>query len=116
MALIVDDAHWLDRSTLGVLSFISRRLEGESAVLIVAVRDGCVNPFREARLPSVRLERLSAAASAELLDQSVRICTLSSGLACWSRPRGTRLRLSSWLVLCHLRRVPASGSRRRRRR
>ena len=70
VALIVDDAHWLDRSTLGVLSFIARRLEGESAVLIVAVRDGWVNPFREARLPSVRLERLSAAAAAEVLDQS----------------------------------------------
>ena len=70
VALIVDDAHWLDRSTLAVLSFIARRLEGESVVLIAAVRDGCVDPFREARLPSVRLERLSAAAAAELLDHS----------------------------------------------
>jgi DNA-binding CsgD family transcriptional regulator len=70
VALIVDDAHWLDRSTLEVLSFIARRLEGESAVLIVAVRDGCVDPFREARLPSVRLERLDAEAAAEVLDHS----------------------------------------------
>src|SRR5271163_3572045 len=70
VALIVDDAHWLDRSSLGVLSFIARRLEGESAVLIVAVRDGCVDPFREARLPSVRLERLDAEAAAEVLDHS----------------------------------------------
>ena len=70
VALIVDDAQWLDRSTLGVLSFIARRLEGESVVLIVAVRDGCANPFREARLPSVRLERLSAAAAAEVLDHT----------------------------------------------
>ena len=68
VALIVDDAHWLDRSTLGVLSFIARRLEGESAVLIVAVRDGYVNPFRDARLPSVRLGRLGAAAAEKLLD------------------------------------------------
>jgi DNA-binding CsgD family transcriptional regulator len=70
VALIVDDAHWLDRSTLGVLSFIARRLEGESVVLIVAVRDGCANPFREARLPRVGLRRLSAEAAAEVLDQS----------------------------------------------
>jgi DNA-binding CsgD family transcriptional regulator len=69
MALIVDDAHWLDRSTLGVLSFIARRLEGESVVLVVAVRDGCVNPFTEARLPSMRLERLDPAAAAEVLDR-----------------------------------------------
>ncbi|MHB8690010.1 MAG: ATP-binding protein [Solirubrobacteraceae bacterium] len=70
LVLIVDDAQWLDRSTLGVLSFIARRLEGESVVLIAAVRDGCVNPFAEARLPSMRLERLSAAAAAEVLDCS----------------------------------------------
>jgi DNA-binding CsgD family transcriptional regulator len=70
VALIVDDAQWLDRSTLGVLSFIARRLEGESVVLIGAVRDGCADPFREARLPSVRLERLSVPAAAELLDHT----------------------------------------------
>src|SRR6202046_5491776 len=70
VALIVDDAHWLYRSTLAVLSFIARRLEGESVVLIVAVRDGYVNPFSEARLPSVRLERLGAAAAAEVLDHT----------------------------------------------
>ncbi len=70
VALIVDDAHWLDRSTLGVLSFIARRLEGELVALIVAVRDGWVNPFGEARLPSVRLERLGAVAAAEVLDHS----------------------------------------------
>jgi DNA-binding CsgD family transcriptional regulator len=70
VALIVDDAHWLDRSTLGVLAFIARRLEGESVILIIAVRDGYVNPFREARLPCVRLERLSAEAAAEVLDHT----------------------------------------------
>jgi DNA-binding CsgD family transcriptional regulator len=68
IALIIDDAQWLDRSTLGVLSFIARRLEGQSVILIVAVRDDCVNPFRAARLPSLRLERLSPADSAEVLD------------------------------------------------
>jgi hypothetical protein len=51
-----------------MLSFIARRLEGESVVLIVAVRDGCVNPLREARLPSVRSEALSAPAAEEVLD------------------------------------------------
>jgi DNA-binding CsgD family transcriptional regulator len=70
VALIVDDAHWLDRSTLGVLAFIARRLEGESVILVVAVRDGYANPFSEARLPCVRLERLSADAAAEVLDHT----------------------------------------------
>jgi DNA-binding CsgD family transcriptional regulator/tetratricopeptide (TPR) repeat protein len=70
LALIVDDAQWLDRSSLGVLSFIARRLESEPVVLIAAVRDGYVTPLEEARLPTLRLERLSAAAAAELLDRS----------------------------------------------
>jgi DNA-binding CsgD family transcriptional regulator len=70
VALIVDDAHWLDRPTLGVLSFISRRLETEQVVLIAVVRDGLVAPLREARLPTLRLERLSPSAAVEVLDRS----------------------------------------------
>jgi DNA-binding CsgD family transcriptional regulator len=70
LALIVDDAQWLDRSSLGVLSFIARRLESEAVVLIAAVRDGYVTPLEETRLPSLRLERLNAVAAAELLDRS----------------------------------------------
>ena len=38
--LIVDDAHWLDQSTLGVLTFIARRLESEPLALVAAVRAG----------------------------------------------------------------------------
>ena len=69
LALIVDDAQWLDRSSLGVLSFIARRLESEAVVLIAAVRDGYVTPLEETRLPSLRLERLNPVAAAELLDR-----------------------------------------------
>jgi DNA-binding CsgD family transcriptional regulator len=70
VALIVDDAHWLDRPTLGVLSFISRRVENEQVVLIIAVRDGFVTPLHEARLPTLRLERLSAAGAVQVLDRN----------------------------------------------
>ena len=38
--LIADDAHWLDRSTLSVLTFISRRLESDPVALLAAVREG----------------------------------------------------------------------------
>ena len=69
LALMVDDAHWLDRSTLGVLSFIARRVESESVALIAAIRDGYMTPLQEARLPSLHLRRLSPAAAAELLDR-----------------------------------------------
>jgi len=65
--LLVDDAHWLDRSTLDVLSFIARRLEGERVALVATVRDGYATPLEEAHLQTLELERLSAPAAAELL-------------------------------------------------
>jgi predicted ATPase len=70
LALIVDDAHWLDRSSLGVLTFIARRLEGGAVVLVAAVREGYATSVEEAGLPTMQLERLSASAAAELLDRS----------------------------------------------
>lgn len=68
--LIADDAQWLDRSTLGVLSFIARRLESEPIALVAAVRAGYSTSLEEARLPVLDLGRLSAAAAAELLDRN----------------------------------------------
>jgi DNA-binding CsgD family transcriptional regulator len=70
LVLIADDAHWLDRSSLGVLSFIARRLETEPIALVAALRAGYATPLEEARLPVVELDRLSAAAAAELLDRN----------------------------------------------
>src|SRR5207244_2690987 len=67
--VIADDAHWLDRSTLDVLTFIARRLESEPLALVAAVRDGHETPLEEARLRTLELERLSVSAAAELLDR-----------------------------------------------
>jgi predicted ATPase len=69
VVLIVDDAHWLDRSSLGALAFMARRLESEPLALVAAVRAGGPTLLDDARLPSVDLERLSASAAAELLDR-----------------------------------------------
>jgi DNA-binding CsgD family transcriptional regulator len=69
LILIVDDAHWLDRSSMGVLTFVARRLSTEPLALVAAVRAGYPMPFADARLPTVDLERLSASAAAELLDR-----------------------------------------------
>ncbi|HWY89332.1 MAG TPA: ATP-binding protein, partial [Solirubrobacteraceae bacterium] len=55
LLLIVDDAHWLDRSSLGVLSFIARRLELESVALIAAVREGHASPLSEVHSPVLDL-------------------------------------------------------------
>ena len=70
LVLIVDDAHWLDRSTLGVLAFIGRRVEAEHVALVAAVRSGHSTPLDDARLPTLDLERLSASAAARLLDRT----------------------------------------------
>ncbi len=47
--VVVDDAHWLDRSSLAVLTFIARRLETEPVALLAAIRDGYPTPAACAR-------------------------------------------------------------------
>lgn len=69
LVLIVDDGHWLDRSTLSVIAFVGRRLEAEHVALVAAIRSGQSTPLDDARLPSLDLERLSALAAARLLDR-----------------------------------------------
>src|SRR3989442_6131628 len=69
LVLIVDDAQWLDQSTLNVIAFIARRLEVEHVGLVAAIRREQAAPFDDARLPTIDLERLSASAAAHLLDR-----------------------------------------------
>ena len=69
LLLIADDAQWLDRSSLDVLTFIARRLDNEPVVFIAGVRDGFGTALEEAGLPILQLERLSAADSERLLDR-----------------------------------------------
>jgi len=70
LVLIVDDAQWLDRSTLSVIAFIGRRLEAEHVGLIAAIRSGQSTPLDDAGLSTLVLDRLSAPAAARLLDRS----------------------------------------------
>jgi DNA-binding CsgD family transcriptional regulator len=70
LVILADDAHWLDRSTSGVLTFIARRLENEPVALLISVRTGLATPLGEANLPTLELERLSPSAAAVLLDRT----------------------------------------------
>jgi DNA-binding CsgD family transcriptional regulator len=70
LVIFADDAHWLDRSTSGVLMFIARRLESEPVALLVSVRAGIPTALGGAGLPALELERLSPPAAAALLDQT----------------------------------------------
>ena len=66
LLLVVDDAQWLDRSTINVLAFIARRLQSEPIVLLVASRDLPETLFAEI-IPELRVEGLDEIASRELL-------------------------------------------------
>ena len=58
LVILADDAHWLDRSTLGVLTFIARRLDSEPVALVVSVRTGFATPWGDAGLSTLELDRL----------------------------------------------------------
>jgi len=71
LLLIADDAQWLDRSSLDVLSFIARRLDNEPIVFIAGIRDGFSTALEEVGLPTLELARLSETDSEKLLDRAV---------------------------------------------
>jgi hypothetical protein len=94
VVLMADDAHWLDRSSSGVVTFIARRLESEPVALLVSVRVGFATPLHDAGLPTLELERLWPAAAAELLDRTAP--DLHRCFACAFSPRRPVTRWSWW--------------------
>jgi DNA-binding CsgD family transcriptional regulator len=68
LLLVVDDAHWLDPPTAGVLAFVARRIESDPIVLLAAVRDGYPSALSDAGLPEHRVAGLDDATAAALLD------------------------------------------------
>lgn len=69
VAVLVDDVHWLDRSTADVLAFVARRLEADP-VLLVAVSRYRDQELVDAGLPVLEVGLLDQAMSAALLDRS----------------------------------------------
>ncbi|MFE0462614.1 AAA family ATPase [Kitasatospora sp. NPDC058965] len=65
---LVDDAHWLDRSSADALLLAARRLDREGVVLLFAARDG-EHGFAAAGLDELRPAPLEPAAAAELLGE-----------------------------------------------
>ncbi len=66
--VIVDDLHWFDRASAGVLSFVARRLAGSRIGLMGASRTGEVHFFDQAGLPELEVPRLDDVAAGQLLD------------------------------------------------
>lgn len=113
LLLAVDDAQWLDRSTVNVLAFIARRLQSEPIVLLVASRDLPETLFADI-IPELRVEGLDEIASRRLLQAhspnlssefSDRILRESAGnpLALVELPKAIALEASfSGLLPAHL--------------
>jgi len=59
LVIVVEDAHWLDRPSLDVLTFVARRVEFEPVVVLFAEREGASSALGEAGLPTVELDRLT---------------------------------------------------------
>jgi DNA-binding CsgD family transcriptional regulator len=75
--VIVDDAQWIDQSSLQALLFAVRRLDAEGVAVLVAQRDGL--EFERSGLDELALEGLAADAAAAVLDGTG--CTIEEGVA-----------------------------------
>jgi DNA-binding CsgD family transcriptional regulator len=67
VAVLIDDAHWLDASSAQALLFAFRRLLADQIAVVISVREGEGSLFDTADLPTLRIGGLTSAASAQLL-------------------------------------------------
>ena len=67
---MIDDAQWLDRASAQILSFVARRLEADSAILLFGVRDPLPAP-ELLGLPEMVVEGLSETDAQEFLATAV---------------------------------------------
>ncbi|HTI34179.1 MAG TPA: AAA family ATPase, partial [Miltoncostaea sp.] len=104
--VLVDDAHWLDRPTCEVLAFVARRVESESLVMAIAIRDGYESPLLDAGLQELTVEALGDADARAVLD--ARFPALPSPL----RERVLADAQGNPLALDELPTAPMSGDRR----
>jgi DNA-binding CsgD family transcriptional regulator len=68
LALLVDDAHWLDRSSAETLLFAARRLVADPIALLLTVREGQPSLLDGADVRTLRMAGLGRPDAAELLS------------------------------------------------
>ncbi|GAB7071176.1 LuxR family transcriptional regulator [Mycolicibacterium hodleri] len=86
LLLVVDDAQWLDQSTLDVLTFVARRLSNAPLMMLCAVRtplDGSTPPLDG--LPRLSLGPLARDQAAELLAETLK--TVARDVDAYARRR-----------------------------
>lgn len=67
LAMLVDDAHWLDRSSAETLLFAARRLLADPIALVITVREGQPSLLDGADLPTLRVSGLDRTDASQLL-------------------------------------------------
>jgi DNA-binding CsgD family transcriptional regulator len=67
LVVVVDDAHWLDDSSLAAVLFASRRLLVDRVAVLFATRTGEAPALSAARLPELRLGGVGVDAAVEIL-------------------------------------------------
>ncbi|MGZ4250216.1 MAG: ATP-binding protein [Solirubrobacteraceae bacterium] len=68
VAVLIDDAHWLDRSSAQALLFAIRRLLADPIAILIAVREGEPSLLDRVDLPTLRIGGLSRHEASVLLD------------------------------------------------
>jgi DNA-binding CsgD family transcriptional regulator len=68
LLVVVDDAHWVDRPTLLLLSLVARRLDGCRVALLLAQRTGHETFFDRGSIPTLELSPLDEDAAGRLLQ------------------------------------------------
>ncbi|MGV9590223.1 AAA family ATPase [Streptomyces tendae] len=69
LLVVVDDAQWIDRGTLDVLSFVARRMDSEPITLLVGVRTAAALPGFDRGYERLEIGPLGIEAANRLLDQ-----------------------------------------------
>ncbi|MGK9462979.1 helix-turn-helix transcriptional regulator [Streptomyces sp. G6] len=69
LLVVIDDAQWIDRASLDVLSFVARRMDSEPVTLLVGVRAAAVLPGLDKGYDRLDIGPLSGEAANRLLDQ-----------------------------------------------
>ena len=67
LALVIDDAHWLDGSSAEALLFAIRRLVADPIAVVIAVREDDPSPLGVADLPTRRVGGLSSEEASPLM-------------------------------------------------
>ena len=67
VAVVIDDAQWLDRASADAILFAARRLEADAVCILFAVREGEERTFRAPGIGSLRIGGLDREAAADLL-------------------------------------------------